>query len=193
MKIYPIGGTNVYSRKTSFKGYYDPTCQSIPASMRNKASELVEKTQQSFQEVGHSAPVKEAIEGFKSKLGILSKEESSEISQSVLSNVDSSSHGSVIHHFLPDGVTSIDIPTDLPAAGAKILDANNLLIPDNNDIVTHSSVLENFMEQASDVPDIDSINTALDAGSAISDAGGSILDGIADHIDDLKDVISNLF
>lgn len=186
MRIYPTVGSNFsgYSKKTTFKGFYDPTCQSIPAAMK-------EKVKQGVQEIGHSAPVKAAIDEFKSKVGIL------ENKAQVLDN-----EGSVLKHILPDGSTTIDIPTGASVESARVLDANNILIPKETNIASSSdlssvsdnahggSVLRHILPDGTTTVDIPTDATAeaahlVDASNILIPEHSSVLEHLIDNGSDV--------
>lgn len=186
MRIYPTIGSNFsgYSKRTTFRGFYDPACKSIPAAMKGKA-------QQGMQELGHSAPVKAAIDEFKSKAGILDSK------AQVLDN-----DGSVLKHILPDGSTTIDIPTGASVESAKILDANNILVPKDANFTSNpdlsavsdnadgGSVLRHILPDGATTVDIPTDATAeaaqlVDASNILIPEHSSVLEHLIDNGSDV--------
>lgn len=123
--IQPITGPKFNSR-TSFKGFYDPTCISVPASMKSealsKAKEVLPEAGEKISALLDNSPVQASLEHFKANFMTDSPIDATKILDSGSSHVlDATNiineHTGVITHILPDG-TPFNIDDGLNAVSA---------------------------------------------------------------------------
>lgn len=124
--IQPITGLKLNNR-TSFKGFYDPTCISVPASMKaealSKAKEILPDAGEKINALLDNSPVQASLEHFKANfmtgLSDASPLDATRILEHSTSSkiLDSANlineHTGAITHMLPDG-TLFDIGDSLP-------------------------------------------------------------------------------
>lgn len=109
--IQPIIGPK-FNNKTSFKGFYDPTCISVPASMKSealsKAKEVLPEAGEKINTLLDNSPIQASVEHFKA-------------------------------NFMTDfhnGTSPLDATKILDSGSSKILDSANI-INENTGAITH--------------------------------------------------------
>ena len=210
--IQPIGivnycnfnGQRKQKMRPVFKGFYDPTCQNIPPSMRvgakdtieqfsDKAKEVIEKMKESFfsnlpkdaKETLFQAPSDNSI--LDSMLSDSMKSFSAKKGLEIVDGSNLVDNVTGVHtHIMPDGTpfsyddvasaAPIDMAGDAAQSSFHMLDASNFYNPD-------SGILKHIMPSGDEIP-ID-LSDVFDNSETATSFFGKMLDVVSDMLDNL--------